>query len=179
MKKLSDIYKAIDSLDHGWHTKRAMKKALQLIKNAITSRGTKKAQRYAKGKLSLTFNSKMRPVVKTDDTISNIIEHGFKTYNWGLRVLSNPRARNVKFDKKGNRYKVIRLRDRILQENIYRVVSEKSIRESGGVKWRMNGRRGEYLMRKSLSENRSVVNVMIRGGVLKDLSLDLKRKFKK
>ena len=166
----------LENLNYGWHVRRTLNNIVRRLKDSVVRQGTVKALRYARIDVKLLFTPSGLGWRITGDKVARIIERGFKSYNWGARVLQNNKGGKNKFNVYGQIYRLVSLKDRLLNKNIVRAVSQRKIVQSGYQKWRMPSRKGEGLMKAEFQRQKSGIKRELLMALLKDKNLDRKRK---
>lgn len=167
----------LNSLMYGWHVRRAIAKIIRRLRDDVVRQGTSKAFRYANVKIDLKFfkNGKMGFRL-SGDPVAAVIESGFKSYNWGSRVLKNNKRGKNKIDRYGQPYRIVAIKDKLLGKMDFRAVSQRSINRSGNRLWRMPSRKGEGLMRKEFIKQKEAIKSEIIMATLRDRNLDYRRR---
>ena len=162
---LRELNSAMKRLDNKWHTSRALRKSAKLIASEIRKNNTPSRNKFREEDITVFISSTNRFKVTNKNKIANIIERGFKGYHYGKRVLNNPR--NKVKGVAPYRYKVMKIKDKLLGKDKFVVLSEQAILKNPQ-KWRMPARKGERYMQNALIKNRAKIRADLTTAVLKD-----------
>lgn len=157
-----------------WHTRRMITRIGRLINSQAVIRTPMNVRKhyhsgllrpitgFSENYFSLAFVNK--------DKIANIWERGFKSYNYGKRVLGNPALDRVLTGRNG-RY--IRMPVGKGANKVWRTISEKGLREKPG-SWIMPKLDPTEAYKRAYGANKDTVKKMLSESVKKDILNALK-----
>ena len=174
--QLLELRELANAISTGWHSVRAKNQASKMLLETITRYRSRKRERYRKGEIIVYVSGANRVKAFTTDKIANIIEYGFKSYQWGLKVLNN--AKNKVLGFAPNRYMRVLIQSKLTGKKEIRTVSERAIIENPK-KWRMPAREGEFFLRRAVDQKKEEIKKIFIKAANRDIEIAVGKAFKK